>query len=77
MGATPGKWAENSAREIMAENSANVAQYSAREKEIIAENLANVAENSAREKENVTENSARLWPRFQLRWFALTLGTCL
>ena len=46
----------------MAENSANVAENSARE--IVAENSANVAENSAREKENVAENSAKLWPRF-------------
>ena len=41
----------------MAENSANVAENSAREKENVAENSANVAEVSAREKE--------LWLRFQ------------
>ena len=41
----------------MAENSANVAEYSAREKEIVAENSAIVAENSAREK--------KVWLRIQ------------
>ena len=48
----------------MAENSANVAEYSAREKEIMAGNSTNVAENSAREivadnSANVAENLAR------------------
>ena len=41
----------------MAENSANVAEYSAREKEIMAENSANVAEYSAREN--------KMWLRIQ------------
>ena len=53
----------------MAENSANVAEVSARKKEEenVAENSANVAENSARKKKenvaanlaNVAENSAK------------------
>ena len=53
MRATPGP-------RIRKENSANVAEVSAKEKEIVAENSANVAEVSAREKEIVAENSANV-----------------
>ena len=38
-------------KEIVAENSANIAEVSAREKEIVTEYSANVAEVSAKEKE--------------------------
>ena len=44
-------------KENVAENSAIVAENSAKEKENVAENSANVAENSAREKE--------MWLRIQ------------
>ena len=46
MRATPGKWAE----------------YSAREKEIMAENSAIMAEYSAREKEKLWLRIQQLWP---------------
>ena len=46
----------------MAENSAIVAEYSAKEKEIMAENSAIVAEYSAREKEKLWLSIQQLWP---------------
>ena len=65
MRATPGKWAENSAREIMAENSAIVAEYSAREKEKLWLRIQQLWPSIRQEKKIVAEYSAKLWPRFR------------